>query len=340
MSEIYMERGLLKRAGALAAGLLPVGKAAILADDTVNALWGDALEKSLAEAGWRAYRYAFASGEANKTLDTYGRMLEFLARCGLTRSDTVFALGGGVTGDLAGFAAATYLRGVNLVQVPTTLLACVDSSVGGKTAVDLPAGKNLAGAFYPPHAVLIDPDLLATLPDRTYFEGEAEVVKYAAIQDAGILPLLSEPRANEMEIIRRCVSIKREIVATDERDTGARQILNFGHTFGHAAEKWSGYEYSHGAAVSIGMAIMARACAEAGLCERSEAQRLLDALRLLSLPVSTAAPAQELAKILRADKKRSGDGITLVLFRAVGRCELRKVSLAEAREMLERGWKA
>lgn len=336
-SQIVIERGALESAGALAARAFGAGTAAILTDETVDALYGARLQASLAGAGWKVARRAFPPGEKSKTLSTYGQLVQFLAEAGLTRADAVFALGGGVAGDMAGFAAATYLRGVKLMQVPTTLLACVDSSVGGKTAVDLPAGKNLVGAFYAPHLVLIDPDTLDSLPEAIFRDGMAEVVKYAVICDAPLFKRLPRAREELERVIARCVEIKRGVVAVDERDTGPRQLLNFGHTFGHAIEQASGYEISHGAAVSAGMAVMARACAERGLCARESAERLIAMLRRLDLPTQTGFSRDTLFAAMLSDKKRAGGAITLAVLREIGRCELLRVTLEEARSFLEAG---
>lgn len=337
-STICIERGLISRAGEIAGAHLPGKNCAILSDDTVNALYGDALESSLRSAGFSVARTAFPHGEASKNISTYAGFLNFLAEHHLTRRDAVFALGGGVVGDLAGFAAATFLRGVHLVQVPTSLLACVDSSVGGKTAIDLPAGKNLCGAFYQPDLVLIDPDALSTLPDDIFTDGMAEVVKYAAIRDISILELCGRARENADAIIRRCVEIKRDVVAQDEHDLGLRQILNFGHTYGHAIEAISGFSISHGQGVAIGMAIMARACAGRGFCTREEAQELIDAIRAQGLPTSTRYAPEELFHAVLSDKKRVPDGLNLVLLTGRGQCEYRKFNLDIAMAMLQEGW--
>jgi 3-dehydroquinate synthase len=302
-------------------------------------LYGDAVEGSLKEAGWTVVRHALSHGETNKNIETYARILDFLAGSRLTRMDAVVALGGGVTGDMAGFAAATYLRGVKLVQIPTTLLACVDSSVGGKTAVDLPAGKNLVGAFYQPHVVLIDPDTLSTLPDEIFQDGMAEVIKHGAIRDASLFRQLPGVRENLEQIVARNVAIKRSVVDQDERDTGIRQILNFGHTFAHAIEKLSDYEISHGSAVAIGMAIMARACARRGLCEKATRDELIEMIHAFSLPTECPYGADEMFSVMLSDKKRAGDKITLVVLREIGNCELYPTTLSVARVFLEEGLK-
>ncbi len=339
MSEITIRSGALRAVGEILSRTLKPGRAAILSDDNVMPLYGDAVEESLRAAGWTVVRHAFSHGETNKNLETYARMLDFLAENRLTRTDAVVALGGGVTGDMAGFAAATYLRGVKLVQIPTTLLACVDSSVGGKTAVDLPAGKNLVGAFYQPHVVVIDPETLLTLPDEIFRDGMAEVIKHGAIRDAELFRRLPGVREHLDEIVAKNVAIKRSVVEKDERDTGIRQILNFGHTFAHAVEKLSGYAVSHGSAVAMGMAIMARACAKRGLCDGATRDELISMIRAFDLPTECPYGADEMFGVMLSDKKRAGDGITLVVLREIGNCELYPTTLSEARAFLEEGLK-
>ena len=269
--EIHIGAGLLPEAGEKIRPFCPGGLCAVVTDDIVDGLYADRLEQSLASADLRVVKFVFSHGEQGKNAENYLSLLNFLAENGLTRADCVVALGGGVPGDLAGFAAATYLRGVGFVQIPTTLLAAVDSSVGGKTAIDLPAGKNLAGAFYQPDLVLCDTDTLATLPDKQFRAGCAEVIKYAMLFDAEMFSdlMVSGPAFRPESVIARCVEFKREIVTADEFDRGCRQLLNLGHTVGHAVEKLSGFTVLHGQAVAIGMSVIARACAEKA--EKSDA---------------------------------------------------------------------
>ena len=318
--DIQIARGLLARGGEAVRAAAGGATAALIADANAGALYGDAVEDSLRAAGYRVCRTAVPSGEASKCGAEYLRLLEWCAGEGLTRTDVVVALGGGVTGDLAGFTAATYLRGVPLVQIPTTLLAMVDSSVGGKTAIDLAAGKNLAGAFYQPALVLCDPDTLATLPAETLADGLAEAVKYGMLCDPALLDALS-PALDPEPVIARCVAIKRDLVEADERDTGLRQLLNLGHTVGHAIEALSGFGITHGHAVAAGMAIVTRAAAAHGLCEPGSGPRLEAALVRCGLPTGTDFPLEALAGAMTHDKKRSGDRIALIIPRAVGRCE-------------------
>lgn len=337
-SRVLLQRGLLSQAGALAKEHLSGSLCAIITDETVDALWGDKAESSFANAGFQVARMAFSPGEASKTLSTYGQILDFLCQTHCTRKDIVIALGGGVVGDLAGFAAATYLRGVKLIQIPTTLLACVDSSIGGKTAIDLPAGKNLCGAFYQPDLVLCDPTLLSTLPEDVFSDGMAEVLKTAAITVPEIFPLCAHAREHIDEIIRLCIAAKRSIVDQDEKDTGIRQILNFGHTFGHGIEAVSNFTLSHGKGVAIGMAIMARACAVRGYCSREDAQALLAHIEAQGLPTATDIPADALISALLSDKKRMPDGLTLIELTGLGHCRMAKRSLEEVASLLREGY--
>lgn len=334
MSEIIIRRGILDEAGEI---LKSDKRMAIITDTNVDALYADRLTSSLKKAGMDVIKYVFPAGEASKNVETYIKVINFLAENKLTRSDAVIALGGGVVGDLAGFAAATYLRGIKLVQIPTTLLACVDSSVGGKTAVDLPTGKNLLGAFYQPHVVLIDPDNLSTLTNDIFLDGAAEAIKYAAIMDADMYPLCADMHANIDEIIARSIKNKRFVVDQDERDTGIRQLLNYGHTFGHAIELLKNFQLGHGHCVSIGMSIMARACVKKGMCDPICATQLINTLENAGLPTSTDLTADEIFGAMLTDKKRMGDKITLVVPSAPGQCILHKVPIEEALGFIQAG---
>lgn len=335
--DVLVGRGLLKDAGRIVRAVVNASLAVLVSDSTVDALWGNQTEESLAAAGFRVLRYVFPAGEASKNTAEYVKMLEFFAENGVDRSSVIVALGGGVTGDLAGFAAATYLRGIAVVQIPTTVLACVDSSVGGKTAVDLAAGKNLVGAFCQPRAVICDPDLLKTLPEETFIDGCAEIIKYGMICDRELLDALSGPDFDLEEIIARCVAIKRDIVCRDEFDNGERQLLNFGHTLGHAVEKLSGYSMSHGRAVAIGMAIMTRACAKLGICSDRDAELLCGKLESFGLPTGCDYAPEDIALAAAGDKKRRGNTVTLVVPKAAGNCILNPVTVEKVVEYARLG---
>ncbi len=245
---VLIGRGLLSQAGKLIRTVSDAGTAVIVSGEHVYPLYGAKLERTLTCAGFRVLRWIHASGEVHKDLETYGKLLSFLSENHIGRGDLLLSLGGGVTGDLTGFAAATYQRGMDYVQIPTTLLAMVDSSVGGKTAVNLPAGKNLAGCFYQPKTVLCDPNLLSTLPEREFRSGCAEVIKYAMLCSPALFRQLETATGweNPEQVIECCVAIKRDYVGQDEFDVGIRRYLNLGHSFGHAIETCGGYAYTHG----------------------------------------------------------------------------------------------
>ena len=323
--DVRIGSGLLGRCGDYLAALLGQRRIAVLADDTVASLYLDTVTAALEDAGFAVCSHIFPSGEGRKNLSTLTELLEFLASEHLTRTDCVAALGGGVTGDMAGFAAAVYLRGIRYVQLPTTLLAAVDSSVGGKTAVDLTAGKNLAGAFCQPAAVICDTDCLKTLPPDVFADGAAEAVTLTA--DPG-------------EVIARCVAYKAGVVERDEKEQGERKLLNLGHTVGHAIEKCSGYVIPHGHAVAAGLAVIARAAEALGWTEESLAARITACLSKNGLPTGTDYSAEALAEAALSDKKRAGGDITLVVPRKIGHCELRKVPVADLLPIIRAGLEA
>ncbi len=339
MSDIIIREGLLVETGQIIRGLKPAEKLAIITEQTVAAHYLTPLRQSLTEAGFTVCEFVFPPGEASKNAATYVAALEFLASQQLTRSDIVIALGGGVVGDLAGFAAASYLRGLRLVQMPTTLLACVDSAIGGKTGIDLEAGKNLAGAFYPAEAVLIDPALLDSLPEAVFQDGMAEVIKYSFIDHSRLPALLDQQPLPLDSLIRACVDIKQGIVARDPFDRGERQLLNLGHTFGHAIERLSDYRLSHGRCVAIGLAIMMRACLRRGLCAAHSYDRLLALLQRYDLPYTTDYAADDIYALMLSDKKRAQGGITLVTLDQQGQARLYPTTLAEAKALLHEGLK-
>ncbi len=329
--DVLIARGLLQKMGARIAGVVPPCRAAVITDDTVAKHYLDAARASLESVGFSVCSYAFPAGEASKNLTTLSGILELLAEQQLTRQDLVVALGGGVTGDMAGFAAAVYLRGVRFVQVPTTFLAMIDSSVGGKTAVDLEHGKNLAGVFYQPRLVLIDPDVLSTLPKNVFDEGTAEAVKTGVLFDKTLFSLLADGDFSDRieEIIASCVRYKAEVVALDERDTGRRQLLNLGHTFGHAVEQASHFAISHGDAVAIGLVMAAKVACATGVCEKSVVTDIRQALSKNALPVECPFTADALLGAAFRDKKRQGQTITLVLPEKIGVCRLEKHDVSE-----------
>ena len=329
--DVRIGRGLLDDCGRQVAERVRCASAAVVADDTVYALYGERVCASLEAAGVRTVCYVFPHGEKSKNLLEYAKILNFLAENRVTRADALIALGGGVTGDLGGFAAATYLRGIPFVQLPTTLLAAVDSSVGGKTAVDLPAGKNLAGAFYQPELVLCDLDTLDSLPREIFLDGCAEVIKYAVLGSRELFALLADiPSGKGLEeVTARCVEMKRDFVQSDELDRGARQMLNLGHTFGHAVEASSRFTLSHGKSVAIGMAMILRAACSRGLCSAETRDAVIALLQRYGLPTECPYPADMLLGALSADKKIFGTRLNLVVPTDIGACRLLPVGVDE-----------
>lgn len=330
---IHIRRGALRRAGALLAPL-PVRRWAVAADETVAALYGGAVLDSLRTAGLSAELLTLPAGERHKTPETCLSLCRALAQRGFTRADGLLALGGGVTGDLAGFAAACYQRGMTLAQLPTTLLAQVDSAVGGKTAVDLPEGKNLLGAFYQPCMVIVDPDCLATLPQRQLCSGMAEVIKYGFIRDTVLLDMAADDVPDWEAVIARCLRVKAALTAADERDTGVRRLLNFGHTFGHAYEAAGDYAaFTHGEAVAAGMAAMLRWQIRRGDDVVDELRQLSTLLGKYGLPDTLPCGAAA-AQYLWQDKKRRGETLHVVVLRRAGDACVQAVPLAELLEGL------
>ena len=337
--DILIGSGLLSQLGRRVNACCHASKACIVSDSNVFPLYGEAAANSLLDAGFEVSHFVFCAGEESKNATVYLELLNFLAQNQLTRTDCLIALGGGVVGDLTGFAAATYLRGIPFVQVPTTLLAAVDSSVGGKTAIDLPAGKNLCGAFCQPHLVLCDIDTLDTLPREIYLDGCAEVIKYGILYDSAFFDYLTRigPDFDREAVIARCVELKRNVVAEDEFDTGVRMKLNLGHTFGHGIEAKSRFAISHGKSVAIGMAMAARAAQKMGLCSEETENQILDILNFFSLPIHTDYSYNELFTYTLSDKKRSGGSINLILPAAIGDCRIIPTPVTELKSLIEAG---
>ena len=333
---VYIGGGLLEHCGTLAARHSG-GRCAVICDDTVCGLYGRQVCRSLEAAGLSPVLYAFPAGEQHKTLETYGAILGFLTESHITRSDCVVALGGGVAGDMAGFAAGTYQRGIDFIQVPTTFLAASDASVGGKTAVDLPAGKNLAGVFWQPRAVICDTETFATLPESAFQDGAAETLKHGLIADGEFFRfLMTEDMRRHLDaVVRRNVEIKAAVVAEDEREQGRRKILNFGHTLGHAIEKCSGYQVSHGHAVATGMVLASRAAEAMGFGGKGTLEAVLAACERYGLPTSCPYSAGELYAAATGDKKRSGGHIDVVILREVGQAETVQLDMEGLRAFTE-----
>ena len=335
---VLIENSSLNAAGKLCAEAIGVCKGVIVTDTNVDKLYSNILETSLKASGYKISKFVFEAGEKSKNAETLVAILEFFAQEGLTRSDCVFALGGGVVGDIAGFASAIYLRGIRFVQFPTTLLAAVDSSVGGKTGIDLTSGKNLAGAFHQPSLVICDYSLLSTLSPEIFADGCAEVAKYGVINDRHLFDMLKNGvRENIEDIIASCVANKSRIVESDEFDTGKRQLLNLGHTVGHAIEKISNFSISHGSAVSIGIVIIMRAAVKLGYCKEKDLSELISLLQSLGLPIQCYYNAEKLTEVALSDKKRNGDTITLAVPYAIGDTRLLRLPITELKNFIEKG---
>ncbi|HEB70736.1 MAG TPA: 3-dehydroquinate synthase [Desulfobulbus sp.] len=344
---IVIQPGVLHLVGQDIAARKIAKRFGIISDDYVAALYGDTLLQSLADAGVGAELVTFPRGEASKNLQTIATLASELAGRGFDRGDGLIALGGGVSGDMAGFLASIYMRGIPFVQIPTTLLSQVDSSVGGKTGVDIPEGKNLVGTFYQPQAVYIDPDVLKTLPEKEILGGLAEVIKYGVIWDADFFNFLDRQRGNILALredaviplIARCCEIKAQVVEQDEREGGLRRILNFGHTIGHAVEAASGFSLIHGLAIGIGMRAAADLAVLGGHLAKEEAARIRRLLEEYGLPVIIPSTLDRTAikQFLLADKKTIGGRVFFVLPEAIGRVRVTdEVDKAHIDEVLDR----
>lgn len=340
--DIIIEQASLRLTGSRLRELLPCAqKLAIVTDSNVFPLYGDLLVSSLRAAGFTTAVSIISAGESSKNLSSLERLYADFSRLGLTRSDAVLALGGGMIGDLAGFASATYLRGIDFIQLPTTLLAQVDASVGGKTAIDLPSGKNLVGAFHQPRAVYIDTDCLTTLSDSVFADGMAEVIKYACICDSDFFAFLescgtrSEIMKHIEKMLYTCCRHKAQMVMEDERDNASRMLLNFGHTFAHAYELAGNYEnYTHGQAVAAGMCMAAELGEQQKITAAGVKDRIAGLLRQYGLPTAILCSAEDYRRAVSIDKKGRGEEISLILLTEIGKSELVKQNKALILEIL------
>ena len=326
--DVIIGEGILNSLGERCVSLFGKSKAVIVTDTNVAEYWLTPVTNILEKAGIEVVlRFYLEAGEESKETGNLISLIEAMAEYKVTRSDFLVALGGGVTGDLTGLAASLYLRGIPFVQVPTSLLAAVDSSVGGKTAVNLEAGKNLMGAFYQPSLVLCDTNTLSTLPDEEFANGMAEIIKYGVIFDRELFDKVrgGDVKSDMEDIIARCVELKRDVVAKDEFDKGDRQLLNFGHTMAHSIEKCSNFEIPHGAAVAIGMVIAARASHSLGWSDENCTAAIIEANKNNSLPVDCEFSAKDLADAALSDKKRTGGTIKFVIPKVMGECVLKEV---------------
>ena len=337
--DVLIGHGLLENAGTLIREVMGVRSCVIVSDSNAAPLYLDQVKASCEQAGLSVKDFVFPAGEENKNLGTFGQILNALADARLTRKDFLIALGGGVTGDMAGFAAGCYMRGISFVQIPTTVLSMVDSSVGGKCAVDLPQGKNLAGVFHQPSLVLCDIDTLGTLPPEVYADGCAEAVKTGILAGGELAELLrsDDPRKHMARIISLCIAYKGGVVERDEKEQGERKLLNLGHTAGHAIEKCSNYTISHGRAVAIGTAMMARAAERLKWSSEALTGRTEAMLGAFGLPLEAEYTPEQLLDAALSDKKRAGKMTTIVVPEAVGHCVLKEVDDACLLEVFRQG---
>lgn len=319
--DIFIEKGIMQACGAYIKKLSSAKKVCVITDSNVAPLYLDGVASSLEKEGFEVISHVFKAGESSKTPETVLEMVEFLAENRLTRKDLVVALGGGVCGDMAGFAASVYLRGIEFVQIPTTLLSQVDSSVGGKTGVDLPQGKNLCGAFHQPVLVLIDPLALNTLSEHYFSDGMGEVIKAGCIKSSRLFEKIenADVKENIEDIIFECVDIKRSVVERDEKEQGERALLNFGHTIGHGIEKLHNFSgVSHGEAVGIGMLMISRIGEKAGLTEKGTADRIKAVLEKFTMKTSDDNSVEDIIEAMQHDKKKTSNGINFVMLKSIG----------------------
>lgn len=336
--DILIDKGLIDKCGELIKDIKPKGKCAVITDDNVDRFYGERVMTSLKSADIEAAKFVFPHGEASKNHSTLIAIYDFLAEHGFTRSDYIAALGGGVVGDTAGFAAATYMRGIDFVQIPTTVLSQADSSVGGKTAVDISAGKNLVGLFHQPRLVIADTETLSSLTPEFFSDGMAEVVKHGMIKSAELFDLLSaqDIKANLVDIMKRNVTIKGQVVKNDEREKGERMLLNFGHTLGHALEKYYNFTgLTHGCAVAVGMSTFTHIAERRGMCKAGVADKLDALLTKCGLPITDPAPMDELFRLSLGDKKHLANGMNIVICSDIGKSEVVKMSVEEYEKLLK-----
>ena len=330
--DIFIKKGLLSSCGEYIKNVTDAKKVCVISDTNVFPIYGDKVCQSIEEQGFEVLTYVFEAGEASKTTATVISMVEFLAQNELTRGDIVVALGGGVCGDMAGFAAAIYLRGIDFVQIPTSLLAQVDSSVGGKTAVDLPQGKNLCGSFHQPVLVIIDPDTLDTLTPHFFSDGMAEAIKTGCIKSAPLFDRIEKEDAKDFieDMIFDCVSIKAGVVERDEKEHGERALLNFGHTAGHSIEKLHNFStISHGEAVGIGMVMITAAGEANGITAAGTSDRIAAVLKKYGLLTKDENSLSDIIENMNADKKRTSDSINFTLLHSIGDSFNQKIKYEE-----------
>ncbi len=325
--EILIGTDLIKNSGSYVRKISKASRAIVVSDSNVFPIYGETVLASFRQNGFSVSSYVFPAGESSKNIGTVLSMTEAMSKAELTRGDIAVALGGGVTGDMVGFASAIYLRGIDFVGIPTSLLSQVDSSVGGKTGCDTEYGKNLLGAFHNPSLVIIDTNTLKTLPERFMRDGMGEVIKYGSIKSKSLFDKLCNAESPLNEIIYECVDIKRQVVENDFTEKGERMLLNFGHTVAHAIERYYNFEgVSHGEAVGMGMYAITRAAERAGLSRAGSADKIRELLTKYNLPLGCDADYSELVPLMTRDKKRRGDAVNLVLLDSIGEAFVKAIA--------------
>ena len=341
--QIYVGHHLLAQAGKLIRSYTSSSKILLVTHPDLNKLYSTELLTSLESAGYSVTTATVSTGEHAKSFESYQKLVNVLAEHRFTREDIVVALGGGVIGDLAGFAAATYMRGCALVHIPTSLLAMIDSSIGGKTAIDLPFGKNLVGAFYNPRAVIVDLELLNSIPAPLLQDSCGELIKYGVLSGHDLFNKISLARnpvqvidvLHRQELIQACIKIKKSVVEADFKEVGSRKLLNLGHTLGHAIETISNFELGHGSCVAAGTAMMAKACFKLGLCSYEDAKSIAELTQSYGLPTSTSFDVEELYNAALHDKKTHADSIDMALIYGIGDVRIERKSFAELKQLIE-----
>ena len=341
--QIYVGHHLLAQAGKLIRSHASGSKILLVTHPDLNKLFGTELLTSLESAGYSVTTATVSTGEHAKSFESYQKLVSILAEHRFTREDIVVGLGGGVIGDLAGFVAATYMRGCALVHIPTSLLAMIDSSIGGKTAIDLPFGKNLVGAFYNPRAVIVDLELLSSIPVPLLQDSCGELIKYGVLSGHDLFNKISLARnpvqvidvSRRQELIQACIEIKKSVVKADFKEAGSRKLLNLGHTLGHAIETLSNFELGHGSCVAAGTAMMAKACFKLGLCSYEDAKSIAELTQSYELPTSTSFDVEELYSAALHDKKSHADSIDVALIYGIGDVRIERKSFAELKQLIE-----
>ncbi|NLL56304.1 MAG: 3-dehydroquinate synthase [Clostridiales bacterium] len=327
--DILLGSGLLNNIGSYVTKVISSKKIVIVTENNVNAIYGEQVAKNLEESGFEVYIWQFLAGEQSKNAQVYFELITFIANCSLQRNDCLLALGGGVVGDLCGFAASTYMRGIKFISVPTTLLAIIDSSVGGKTAIDLEQGKNLVGTFYQPDLVIADIDTLSTLPHREIINGKGELIKYGILLGGKLWQMIltgSNPLDNAC-MLELCIKYKRDIVERDEHEKSLRKLLNLGHTAGHAIEKITNYAMPHGECVALGIAIAARSAYARKELSFTSYEQIMSVLKAENMPLIIDIKQENIINAALNDKKRAGKELTMVVINDIGNCQLRNVPI-------------